>query len=419
MEVRFRPDYLTLIKFFIFKEEEKMNYTFANRMDRLKGSAVRELMALTARPEVISFAGGMPAPELFPVEKVKEACVAMLDEMGQKALQYAPTEGYIPLRQQIVERMEKRLHIKTDIDHVLVTAGSQQGLDFSARIFLNPGDVVLVESPSYLGALNAFNACEPTYVEVPTDDYGMIPEELERILETTENVTLIYVIPDFQNPSGKTWSMKRREHFMELINKYEIPVIEDNPYGDLRFDGEYLPSLKSMDTKDLVIFLGTLSKVFCPGLRIGRICAPKEVLAKYNFVKQGADLQVSSFDQMLTAKFIELNDLDAHVDKIKEVYKVRRDLMLKTMEETFPEGVTWTVPEGGLFTWVTLPEGVDATEIAPKLLEQNVAYVPGASFYPYPGKENHFRMNYSNATEENLVIGVKRIGAVLTEILSK
>ena len=396
-----------------------MNYTFANRMDRLKGSAVRELMALTARPEVISFAGGMPAPELFPVEKVKEACVAMLDEMGQKALQYAPTEGYIPLREQIVERMEKRLHIKTDIDHVLVTAGSQQGLDFSARIFLNPGDVVLVESPSYLGALNAFNACEPTYVEVPTDDYGMIPEELERILETTENVKLIYVIPDFQNPSGKTWSMKRREHFMELVNKYEIPVIEDNPYGDLRFDGEYLPSLKSMDTKDLVIFLGTLSKVFCPGLRIGWICAPKEVLAKYNFVKQGADLQVSSFDQMLTAKFIELNDLDAHVDKIKEVYKVRRDLMLKTMEETFPEGVTWTVPEGGLFTWVTLPEGVDATEIAPKLLEQNVAYVPGASFYPYPGKENHFRMNYSNATEENLVIGVKRIGAVLTEILSK
>ena len=395
-----------------------MNYTFANRMDRLKGSAVRELMALTARPEVISFAGGMPAPELFPVEKVKEACIAMLDEMGQKALQYAPTEGYIPLREQIVERMEKRLHIKTDIDHVLVTSGSQQGLDFSARIFLNPGDVVLVESPSYLGALNAFNACEPTYVEVPTDDYGMIPEELERILETTENVKLIYVIPDFQNPSGKTWSMKRREHFMELVNKYEIPVIEDNPYGDLRFEGEYLPSLKSMDTKDLVIFLGTLSKVFCPGLRIGWICAPKEVLAKYNFVKQGADLQVSSFDQMLTAKFIELNDLDAHVDKIKEVYKVRRDLMLKTMEETFPEGVTWTIPEGGLFTWVTLPEGVDATEIAPKLLEQNVAYVPGASFYPYPGKENHFRMNYSNATEENLVIGVKRIGAVLTQVLA-
>lgn len=396
-----------------------MNYTFANRMDRLKGSAVRELMALTARPEVISFAGGMPAPELFPVEGVKEAACAVLDEMGRKALQYAPTEGYIPLREQIVKRMEERLHIKTDIDHVLVTSGSQQGLDFSARVFLNPGDVILVESPSYVGALNAFNACEPTYVEVPTDDYGMIPEELERILETTENVKLIYVIPDFQNPSGKTWSMKRREHFMELINKYEIPVIEDNPYGDLRFEGEYLPSLKSMDTKDLVIFLGTLSKVFCPGLRIGWVCAPEAVLAKYNFVKQGADLQVSSFDQMLASKFMDMYDLNEHVEKIKAVYKVRRDLMLKTMEETFPAGVTWTKPEGGLFTWVTLPEGVDAGKIAPKLLEQNVAYVPGGAFYPYPGKENHFRLNYSNATEENLVEGIKRIGAVLTAELSK
>ena len=390
-----------------------MEYTFANRMNRLKGSAVRELMALTARPEVISFAGGMPAPELFPVEGVKKACEAVLDEMGQKAQQYAPTEGYVPLREKIVDRMKRRLHIETDIDHVLITSGSQQGLDFSARVFLNPGDVILVESPSYVGALNAFNACEPTYVEVPTDDYGMIPEELEKILATTENVKLIYVIPDFQNPSGKTWSMKRREHFMELVNKYEIPVIEDNPYGDLRFEGEYLPSLKSMDTKDLVVFLGTMSKVFCPGLRIGWVCAPKEVLAKYNFVKQGADLQVSSFDQMLCDKFMEMYDLDEHVEKIKAVYKGRRDLMLNCIKEYFPSCVEHTVPQGGLFTWITLPEGVDAGAIAPKCLERNVAYVPGGAFYPYPGKENHFRLNYSNATEEQLVEGMKRLGEVL------
>ena len=396
-----------------------MDYKFSNRMNLLKGSEIRELMALTARPEVISFAGGMPAPELFPCEAVKEACVEIMDEMGQKALQYMPTEGLVSLREKIVKRMEDKLHIKTDAAHVLLTSGSQQGLDFSARVFLNPGDVVLMESPSYLGAVNAFKACEPNFIEVPTDDYGMIPEELERILETTENVKMIYVIPDFQNPSGKTWSMKRREHFMELVNKYEIPVIEDNPYGDLRFEGEYLPSLKSMDTKDLVIFLGTLSKVFCPGLRIGWVCAPAAILAKYNFVKQGADLQVSSFDQMLASKFMDMYDLNEHVEKIKAVYKVRRDLMLKTMEETFPEGVTWTKPEGGLFTWVTLPEGVDAGKIAPKLLEQNVAYVPGGAFYPYPGKENHFRLNYSNATEENLVEGIKRIGAVLTAELSK
>ena len=396
-----------------------MDYKFSNRMNLLKGSEIRELMALTARPEVISFAGGMPAPELFPCEAVKEACVEIMDEQGQRALQYMPTEGLVSLREKIVKRMEDKLHIKTDAAHVLLTSGSQQGLDFSARVFLNPGDVVLMESPSYLGAVNAFKACEPNFIEVPTDDYGMIPEELERILETTENVKLIYVIPDFQNPSGKTWSLKRREHFMEIVNKFEIPVIEDNPYGELRFEGEYLPSLKSMDTKDLVIFLGTLSKVFCPGLRIGWVCAPDAILAKYNFVKQGADLQVSSFDQMLASKFMDMYDLNEHVEKIKAVYKVRRDLMLKTMEETFPAGVTWTKPEGGLFTWVTLPEGVDAGKIAPKLLEQNVAYVPGGAFYPYPGKENHFRLNYSNATEENLVEGIKRIGAVLTAELSK
>ena len=388
-------------------------------MSLLKGSEIRELMALTARPEVISFAGGMPAPELFPCEAVKEACVEIMDEMGQKALQYMPTEGLVSLREKIVKRMEDKLHIKTDAAHVLLTSGSQQGLDFSARVFLNPGDVVLMESPSYLGAVNAFKACEPNFIEVPTDDYGMIPEELERILETTENVKLIYVIPDFQNPSGKTWSMKRREHFMELINKYEIPVIEDNPYGDLRFEGEYLPSLKSMDTKDLVVFLGTFSKILAPGLRIGWVCANEQILAKYNFVKQGADLQVSSFDQMLASKFMDMYDLNEHVEKIKAVYKVRRDLMLKTMEETFPAGVTWTKPEGGLFTWVVLPEGVNAKDIAPKCLEQNVAFVPGGSFFPNGGKDNHFRLNYSNATEERIVEGIKRMGAVLKASLGE
>ena len=390
-----------------------MNYTFANRMDRLKGSAVRELMALTARPEVISFAGGMPAPELFPVEKVKEACIAMLDEMGQKALQYAPTEGYIPLRQQIVERMEKRLHIKTDIDHVLVTAGSQQGLDFSARIFLNPGDVVLVESPSYLGALNAFNACEPTYVEVPTDDYGMIPEELERILETTENIKMIYVIPDFQNPSGKTWSMKRREHFMELVNKYEIPVIEDNPYGELRFEGEFLPSLKSMDTKDLVIFLGTLSKVFCPGLRLGWVAADREVLSEFIKIKQSADLHTSNFDQGVADAYMEAYDLDAHVAKICDLYRHRRDLILATMEAELPAGCTWTHPEGGLFLWLSMPEGVSARKVFNKCIEMKVAAVIGDAFYPNGKTDRSMRVNYSNMPDERIIEGIKRMASAI------
>lgn len=390
-----------------------MAVKFADRMSLLKGSEIRALLALTAKPEVISFAGGMPAPELFPTEGVKEAACKVMDSKGKVALQYTTTEGYLPLREKIVARMAAKNNIKTTVDNIMITSGSQQGLDFSARIFLNPGDVVLVESPSYLGALNAFKACQPTFVEVPTDDHGMIPEELEKILATTENVKMIYVIPDFQNPTGKTWTMDRREKFMDLVNKYEIPVIEDNPYGELRFEGEFLPSLKSMDTKDLVIFLGTMSKIFAPGLRIGWICASKEILGKYNFIKQGADLQSSTIDQLIADQFLEDNDLDAHVEKIKAVYVKRRDAMLKTMEETFPADVKFTHPEGGLFTWCVLPEYMDAKVIAPQCLEKNVAYVPGGSFFPNGGKENHFRLNYSCMPEEKIVEGITKIAEVL------
>ena len=219
---------------------------FASRMDLLKGSEIRELLKLTAQPDIISFAGGMPAPELFPVEQMMEASRAVLEENGRVALQYSSTEGYPKLRQQIADRMLAKNNIHTDADHILVTSGSQQGLDFSARVFLDPGDVVLLESPSYLGAVNAFKACQPRFIEVPTDDGGMIMEELEKILATTERVKMIYVIPDFQNPTGRTWDLDRRHRFMEIINRYEIPVVEDNPYGELRFEGESLPALKSL-----------------------------------------------------------------------------------------------------------------------------------------------------------------------------
>lgn len=386
---------------------------FASRMNLLKGSEIRELLKLTSQPDIISFAGGMPAPEMFPTEGVKEAACQVMDDMGRIALQYTSTEGWPDLREKIVARMAAKNGVKTDIDHILITSGSQQGLDFSARVFLNPGDVVLVESPSYLGAVNAFKACEPTFIEVPTDDHGMIPEELAKILETTDKVKMIYVIPDFQNPTGKTWSLERREKLMELVNKYEIPVVEDNPYGELRFEGEFLPSLKSMDTKGLVIFLGTMSKILAPGLRIGWICASTEILGKYNFIKQGADLQSSTIDQLIANKFLELYDLDEHVEKIKAVYVKRRDCMLKTMEETFPKEVKFTHPEGGLFTWCVLPDYMDAKVLAPQCLEKKVAYVPGGSFFPNGGKENHFRLNYSCMPEDKIEQGIRSIAEVL------
>lgn len=394
-----------------------MAIKFAKRMDGLKGSEIRELLKLTEKPEIISFAGGLPAPELFPVEEMKEISRIVLEESGKEALQYTTTEGFVPLREQISERMNRKLSTNVCKEDILITSGSQQGLDFAGKVFLDEGDVVLCESPSYLGALNAFKAYCPKFIEVPTDKNGMIMEELEQILETTENIKMIYVIPDFQNPTGKTWSMERRTKFMELVNKFEIPVVEDNPYGELRFEGETLPSLKSMDEKGLVIFLGSFSKIFCPGYRIGWVSASQEILTKFIFVKQGADLQASTISQREVSKFIDVYDLDAHVERIKQVYVKRRDLMLKTIEETFPEGLEYTYPEGGLFTWVELPSHLDAKKIMEKCLENNVAYVPGGSFFPNGGKENTFRLNYSNMPEEKIVEGVKRLAIALKEAM--
>lgn len=386
---------------------------FASRMDQLTGSAIRELLALASKPEIISFAGGLPAPELFPVEEMAKASAAVMEEMGQTALQYSSTDGFAHFRQIIVDRMKAKNNIDTTIDNIIVTSGSQQGLDFSGRIFLDKDDIVLLESPSYLGAINAFKANEPKFIEVPTDEGGMIMEELEKILEENDRVKMIYVIPDFQNPSSRTWSLERRQKFMEIINKFEIPVIEDNPYGELRFEGEAMPSLKSMDTKGLVVFLGTFSKILAPGYRLGWICADGEIYNKYNFMAQAASLQATTIGQLETAKFIEMYDLDAHVQKIIEVYGKRRDLMYNTMLEEFPAEVKFAKPTGGLFMWVELPEHMDAAELAKECLKENVAYVPGEGFYPDGQTKNTFRMNYSMMPEDKIVEGIKRIAKVL------
>ena len=390
---------------------------FSSRMSQLKGSAIRELLALANKPEVLSFAGGMPAPELFPVDKIKAATDAVLEEQGKVALQYSSTNGFEHFRQQIADRMEAKLNIKTSADNILVTSGSQQGLDYSARVFCDKGDVVIIESPSYLGALNAFKACEPNFVAIPTDGDGMIMEELEKVLATTENVKMIYVIPDFQNPSGRTWPLERRKQFMDIINKYEIPVVEDNPYGELRFEGEYLPALKSMDTKGLVVFLGTFSKILAPGYRLGWVCADDEILAKYNFMEQAASLQASTVGQMETSKWIDMFDLDAHVNTIRECYRKRRAVMLETLAKELPEPCTFTRPDGGLFAWVVLPEYMDAKELQMKCLSKKVAFVPGGSFFPNGGHENTLRLNYSCMPEDKIVKGITVLCQTIRENL--
>ncbi|NLC74755.1 MAG: PLP-dependent aminotransferase family protein [Clostridiales bacterium] len=386
---------------------------YSSRMGKMEGSAIRELLKLTAKPEIISFAGGMPAPELFPTEEMEKAANAVMEEQGQIAMQYSTTEGYPRLREQIVERMDKKNNIKTDVDHILITSGSQQGLDYSGRLFLDKDDIILCESPSYLGALNAFKTNEPKFIEVPTDENGLIPEELEKILAKEDRVKMIYVIPDFQNPTGRTWPLERRHAFMDIINKYEIPVIEDNPYGELRYEGDYLPALKSLDTKGLVVYLGTFSKILAPGYRLGWICADDEILSNYNKLAQAGALQASTISQMEPAKWIDMFDLDAHVAEIRKVYGHRRDVMLDTLEKTFPEGVTWTHPVGGLFLWVMLPENMKAQDVYMKALEKNVAFVPGDTFFPNGGVFNCFRMNYSCMPDEKIIEGVTALADVI------
>ena len=331
-------------------------------------------------------------------------------------LQYATTEGRPSLRAKIADRMNRKYKSHLGAENILITTGSQQNLDMAGKIFFDEGDVVLMESPTYLAAINAFKAYQPVFKEVPTDDKGMIPEELDKILAETPRAKLIYVIPDFQNPTGICWSLERRQKFMEVVNKYNIPVLEDNPYGELRYEGETLPSLQSMDTKDLVMAMGTFSKTFCPGLRIGWLAAPVTLMKEFVKVKQSADLHTSAFDQAIIDRYMDEYSLDEHVAEINKLYKHRRDLLLKTMEETFTDGTTWTRPEGGLFLWLTFPEGVSARKVFDKCIEKNVAGVLGEFFYPNIKNDRHMRINYSNMPDDRIVEGVRRMAEALKEI---
>ncbi len=391
---------------------------FAKRMERMQASEIRELLKLTAQPDIISFAGGLPAPELFPVEEIAKVSHDLVLKEGRQLLQYGTTEGRVTLREKIAKRMADKYNTVVKPDDILITTGSQQCLDFAGKLFLDPGDVVLCESPSYLGALNAFNAYEPVFMEVPTDEGGLIPEELDKILETTPRCKFIYVIPDFQNPTGRTWTMERRKKFMEVVNKHNLPVLEDNPYGELRYEGKILPSLKSMDTKGLVMFLGTFSKIFCPGLRLGWIAAESSVLQEFVKVKQSADLHSSNFDQGVADAYMENYDLDAHVEDIVALYRKRRDLIIRTMEEEFPKGTEWTHPQGGLFLWLTFPEGVSALKVFEKCIEMKVAGVIGDAFYPNEKTDRSMRINYSNMPEEKIVEGVKRMAKAIRECMA-
>ena len=395
---------------------------YALRTDHIGSSAIRELLKLTSLPDVISFAGGLPAPEVFPIEKFKEASDIVLTEMGEKALQYGTTEGYQPLREMIARNASK-YGIQISADNVLITSGSQQALDLLGRIFINRGDRVLVESPTYLGAIQAWNAYGVKYVTIPFDENGMQTNMLESRLRT--GLKFIYVLPNFQNPTGVTLSRERRKQLVEMANAYGVPIVEDDPYGQLRYEGDHLPPVVVIDDESRakevpiysgnVIYTSTFSKILAPGLRLAWVVAPVEVIKKLVQAKQGCDLHTSTLTQYLAYQVANDTWMKSHINTIRKTYKERRDVMLKALEQYMPENVQWTHPKGGLFLWVTLPKCIDTGEIFSSAVEAKVAFVPGGPFHPLGGGENTMRLNFSNSKPELIMEGIKRLAKVVKD----
>lgn len=390
---------------------------FANRMKLVKPSAIRELLKLAADPEVISFGGGFPDPEVFPILKLRAIFDSVLADDGKAALQYSSTEGLLPLRQKLAQRMGNA-GVSATSDNILMIQGGQQGIDLTAKLLLDKGDTVIVENPAFIGALIAFNPYEPNYATLDMDDDGMDLNQLEAILKSTPNVKLIYTVPEFQNPTGKTLSLERRKRLVDLANRYDVAILEDSPYREIRYEGERLPAIKSFDTQGRVIHLGSFSKILAPGFRLGWVAAAPEIVTKLCQLKMAADTQNSTLNMYAANKFMELHDLDSHIRSIISMYAKKRTLMFNLMNELFPKTVTYTNSEGGLFTWLTLPAGIDAAKLLTERLlpEAKVAYVPGAQFYALNPELNHCRLNFSCMSEEKIVVGITRLAGILKGI---
>lgn len=400
-------------------------FRYAHRTQRMGSSVIRELLKFTEQPDIISFAGGLPAPEVFPVNEFQAACNMVLQDHGAQALQYGTTEGYLPLREMIA-RHNARFSVKVTPENIMLTSGSQQALDFIGRLFINRGDYIVVESPTYLGALQAWNAYGAQYISVPSDENGMIMDNLEEALRIGPK--FIYVLPNFQNPSGSTLSLERRKRLVQLADQYGVPIIEDDPYGQLRFDNDHIPSVATLDSRyrhdtdgeytGNVIYLSTFSKLLAPGLRLAWVIAPPQVIRKLVMTKQAADLHTSSFIQHITYEVAKGGFLDEHVKVIRATYKERRDVMLEIMEEMFPAEVTWSKPQGGMFLWGKLPEHLDAAQVLKVAITRKVAFVPGEAFHPNGGGKNTMRLNFSFCNPDLIREGIARLGMTLKESLA-
>ncbi|MDR3764056.1 MAG: PLP-dependent aminotransferase family protein [Acidobacteriota bacterium] len=387
-----------------------MNIRFARRMASVRPSTIREILKVTQQPDIISFAGGLPAPELFPVSEIKVAAERVLTDNGPQALQYGQTEGYLPLRETFAAETRSR-GISCAAEDVLITTGSQQSLDLTARVLLDPGDCILTENPTYLAALQAFQSCEVRFAAVPTDEGGLIPEALPELIER-EHPKLLYTIPNFQNPTGVTLRRERRQALYEIAARYGLLILEDDPYGKLRYTGEDIPPVKALDTQGLVIYMSTVSKTVAPGLRTGWVVAPEEIAHKIVICKQAADLHSSSLDQRILHAYFRDFDNQAHVNRIRQAYGERYAQMDQCLRDAMPPEFSWTHPEGGMFLWVTCPESVNSSELMPRALQEKVLFVPGRDFFPDGSGTRYMRLNFSNSSPEKIRTGIARLAGV-------
>jgi 2-aminoadipate transaminase len=384
-------------------------------MSRLTSSVVRELLKVTERPEIISFAGGLPAPETFPLEVVATAHADVFAEDGRAAMQYATTEGWGPLREWIAQRMRTR-GVAADPERVIVTTGSQQGIDLVGKVFVDPGAPVIVENPCYLAALQALGAYEASFIGVDSDDDGMRVDQVEAVLARTR-AALIYIVADFQNPKGTSLSLARRHALVALARRHDVPIVEDDPYGELRYSGLRPPSLAALDETGLVISLSTLSKTLSPGMRVGWVAAAAPVIQALATAKQTADLHTSSIAQRAAARALASFDFDTHVARLCAAYRERRDVMLDSLARYFPAGVRWTRPDGGLFLWVELPDALRSEALLDDALAMDTAFVPGAPFFVEPVRHNFLRLNFSNQPPARIEDGIARLATVVARRL--
>lgn len=396
---------------------------FSQAASNLRASEIRELLKLLNRPKMISFAGGLPNPEAFPTAALGEVVTKVVKEHGSEALQYGPTEGYFRLRRAIARGMGEHLNTPTDVENILITTGSQQGLSLLSTILLDPGDIVLTASPTYLGALLTFRSMSARVEGIECDQHGIDPDALEIKLVELERAgtspKFLYLVPTFDNPTGITLPLERRQRIYAIASKFDLLIVEDDPYGLLRYEGEMVPPIASLDEDRRVVYLGSFSKILAPGFRVAWMSAPTALLRKAVLAKQAQDLCTNTFGQFAVFEAMKHNILFPHVETIKTLYRRKRDLMLKAVEAQFPKELAWTRPQGGLFLWMTLPEQLDALELLGKAIEADVAFVIGRPFFPDGGGHNTFRLNFSYASDEDIEVGVGRLAQVIRAGLQK